>query len=111
MSLDSSSTRDAPREGQGCTLGHIIEVMKAKSNDSYRNDLLATLRDNEFLLSPDICNILKEVSNHRNRVAHGSEKKSYTLKESHNFLRKIRETNWVFRFLDALQPKPPSTRN
>ena len=47
--------KDAPREGQGCTLGQIIEVMKAKSNDSYTNYLLATLRDNKFLLSPDIC--------------------------------------------------------
>jgi len=65
----------------------------------------------KFLLSPDTCNVLKEVSDHRNRVAHGSEKRPYTLKESRDFLRKIRETNWAFKFLDALQPKNRSTRN
>ena len=103
--------KDAPREGQGCTLGQIIEVMKVKDNDLYTKYILATVRDSKFLLSPDICNILKKISDHRNRVAHGSEKKAYAVAECRDFVGKIRKTKWVFEFLDALQPNNSSAPN
>ena len=105
--------KDAPSEGKGCTLGKIIKLMKdagSRSNVGL-TCIWATRRNSEFLTSYDTLEKLRVVCDHRNRVAHGSEKKLYTLKESQDFLREIRETNWVFDFLDALQSKNISARN
>ena len=102
---------DSPRHNQVCGLGQIIKVLaKSRTNVGLRC-ILAAVRDNEFLASQDTLAKLEVVRNDRNRVAHASEKKAYTLAESRGFVEKIRETNWVFRFLDALQPKDRSACN
>ncbi|MDE0406126.1 MAG: hypothetical protein OXI53_12540 [Nitrospira sp.] len=102
---------DAPRPNQVCGLGQIIKVLaKAKTNVGL-SCILAAVRNNEFLASQDTLAKLEVVRNDRNRVAHASEKKAYTLTESRDFVEKIRETNWVFRFLDALQPRNHSASN
>ncbi len=72
--------------------------------------ILATMRNGEFLTFYDTLEKLEVIRVDRNRV-HGSDRKTYTLKESRDFLRKIREANWVFRFLDALRPRNRSARN
>ena len=102
---------DAPRPNHVCGLGQIIKVLeKAKTNVGLCC-ILAAVRNNEFLASQDTLAKLEVVRNDRNRVAHASEKKAYTLTESRDFVEKIRETNWVFRFLDALQPRNHSASN
>ena len=105
--------KDAPRDGQGCTLGQIAKLMKdiGYGSNVDLKYILATMCNSEFLTSQDTLDKLNVVRVDRNRVAHGSKKETYTLENGHDFLRKIRETNWVFDFLDALQPKNRSGRN
>ena len=94
-----------------CTLGQIIKVLEKEGSNVDPSYRLAAMRNSEFLTSQDTLDKLDVVRVDRNRVAHGSKKKTYTLEDGHDFLRKIRETNWVFGFLDALQPRNSSTRN
>ena len=95
-----------------CTLGQIMKVLKKEVSDvGLLSEILATMRNSEFLTSEDTLDKLDVVRVDRNRVAHGSKKKTYTLEDGHDFLRNIRETNWMFKFLDALQPKNRSTHN
>ena len=102
---------DAPRPKQVCGLGHIIKVIRNAGSNVGLKCLFAEMRGSQFLASLDTFAKLDRVRDDRNRIAHISERKPYTLKESSDFLRKIRETNWVFEFLDALQPRNPSARN
>ena len=95
-----------------CTLGQIMKVLKKEVSDvGLLSEILATMRNSEFLASQDTLDKLDVVRIDRNRVAHGSKKKTYTLENGHDFLREIRETNWAFDFLDALQPKNRSVCN
>ena len=95
-----------------CTLGQIMKVLKKEVSDvGLLSEILAAMCNSEFLASQDTLDKLDIVRIARNRVAHGSKKKTYALEDGHDFLRKIRETNWAFRFLDALQPKSSSAHN
>ena len=102
---------DAPRRNQICGLGQIITVFEKAGPNVGLSCILAPKRNREFLTSRDTLAKLKVVRNDRNRVAHASERNAYTLAESLDFVEKIRKTKWVFKFLDALQPKNHSTRN
>ncbi len=102
---------DAPRRNQICGLGQIITVFEEAGPNVGLSCILAPKRNREFLTSRDTLAKLKVVRNDRNRVAHASERNAYTLAESLDFVEKIRKTKWVFKFLDALQPKNRSTRN
>lgn len=102
---------DAPRRNQICGLGQIITVLEKAGTNVGLSCILATRRNSEFLTSRDTLAKLNVVRNDRNRVAHARERRAYTLAECRDFVEKIRKTNWVFRFFDALQPKNHSARN
>jgi len=102
---------DAPRRNQICGLGQIITVFEKAGPNVGLSCILAPKRNREFLTSRDTLARLKVVRNDRNRVAHASERNAYTLAESLDFVEEIRKTKWVFKFMDALQPKNRSTRN
>ncbi len=42
---------------------------------------------------------------HRNQIAHAQDRGSYTPTLCTEFLRSVRESGWVFRFLEAIQPR------
>lgn len=102
---------DAPRRNQICGLGQIISVLEKAGANVGLGCILATMRDSTFLTSRDTLAKLNVVRNDRNRVAHASEREVYTLAECLDFVEKIRKTKWIFKFLDALQPKNRSARN
>lgn len=94
-----------------CTLGQIIKVLEKEGSNVDLSYILAAMRNSEFLTSQDTLDKLDVIRVDRNRVAHGSKKRTYALEDGHDFLRKIRENNWVFKFFDALQPKNRSACN
>ena len=102
---------DAPRPNQVCGLGHIIKVIRNAGSNVGLKCLFAEMRGSQFLASLDTFAKLDRVRDDRNRIAHISERKTYTSKEGRNFLREIRESKWIFDFLDALQPRSSSARN
>lgn len=102
---------DAPRPNQVCGLGHIIKVIRNAGSNVGLKCLFAEMRGSQFLASLDTFAKLDRVRDDRNRIAHISERKTYTSKEGCNFLREVRESKWIFDFLDALQPRNPSARN
>lgn len=102
---------DAPRRNQICGLGQIITVLEKAGTNVGLGCILATMRNSTFLTSRDTLAKLDVVRNDRNRVAHASERRAYTLAKCRDFVEKIRKTKWVFKFLDALQPKNRSTHN
>ncbi len=102
---------DAPRRNQICGLGQIITVLDKASTNVGLGCILATMRNGSFLTSRDTLAKLNIVRNDRNRVAHASERRAYTLAEWLDFVEKIRKSKWVFKFFDALQPKNRSAHN
>ena len=101
-----------PRDNQECGLGQIIKIIEnAGSNNPGLKCLFAEIRNSRLLVSQDTLVRLKKVREVRDRIVHPSEKSAYTSEKCRDFLREIRETNWVFEFLDALQPKNRSARN
>lgn len=105
----------APKRDQTCRLGPMIEILTkaGASNNPGLKIILNGVHDGSSLTSSETIRKLKILFDHRNNVAHVREKeeKAYTSNQCSDFLKEIRETGWVFKFLEALQPRDGSARN
>lgn len=93
------------RPSQTCSIGQIDRLIRISRRGDGAGATIRTVFDRltgrlEFRAGGelDIPRILLE---HRNQIAHGS----YTPAQCNEFLRVIRESGWVFRFLEAIQPR------
>ena len=109
--IESALGDHAPRRDQVCGLGQIIEVIKkAASNNIGLRIILGKMRDSDIFASQETLRKLRVVRKHRNQVSHVRGDGVYSVGNCCDFLREIREEGWVFKFLEALQPRDPSGR-
>jgi hypothetical protein len=101
----------APRYDRPCGIGQITEVSKkANLNNIGLKVMFEKFRGGDSLVSSDTLAKLRIVGKGRNEIAHIREREgmAYTVKQCHTFLREIRETGWMFEFLEAMQPRDSS---
>lgn len=106
--------KKAPNQqyGHTCRLGPIIEIFKkAGDNNIGLKMVLDAMYNGNFLVAPETISKLRTILDHRNQVAHVREQgeKVYTIEQCSDFLKEIRETGWVFKFLEALQRRDSLT--
>jgi|CXWL01.1.fsa_nt_gi hypothetical protein len=104
--LDSILGDKRPKHKQTCGIGQILLLVEKTIGDSLRRPLIerevALWRS--LLAVPHILEILTLVKEHRNQIAHVAERGIYTLGRSTEFVKEVRETGWLAKFLSALQP-------
>lgn len=101
--LESMLGARAPRHGQTCGLGHMIELIGSASSNPGVGFLLAQLRDPELVRSAT--SVLRTIKRHRDDVAHVRAEKVYSVAQCEEFLRVVRGYSWVFKFLESIQPR------
>jgi hypothetical protein len=100
--------------GQSCSVGQIARLIKALKKSMTLGEkcpleVFAKLRwgpDFWDEITPELLQVLVDA---RHQMSHMTERGLYTGERCDKFIRVIRDSGWVFRFLDAVQPKLPST--
>lgn len=58
----------------------------------------------KLLAVPDIVETLNVIKEHRDQIAHVTERGMYTQARCSEFVRRIRESGWIIKFMQAVQP-------
>lgn len=95
----------APRPGKTCGLGQIHWLLQsAASNDGVQR-ILSGFRGAERLWSTETVGKIWVLKDHRNEIAHVCEGGVYSEARCTEFLETVRDADWAYRFLAALQPR------
>jgi hypothetical protein len=95
------------RSDQSCSIGQIARLVK-KADSGQPADALVTavfrnLRGGQKFADAQL-NIPEVVTSHRARFSHVTDPGPYTQAECDDFIRKVRDSEWVYQFLQALRP-------
>jgi hypothetical protein len=94
---------NGPSRGQTCGLGQMIFLIRHFGSNVGGMIVLARLRGKEFLATADGWGPLEKMREHRAAIAHVREK-PYTPDQCRDFLAVVRDSGWVYKFLEAIQP-------
>lgn len=78
--------------------------------ETYSNPIKRPLVEREIpawrklLTVPDIVKTLNVIREHRDQIAHVTERGMYTQARCSEFVRRIRESGWIINFMQAIQP-------
>jgi hypothetical protein len=96
------------RPGQSCSIGQIAQVLKRAGSgrppDAFVTAVFRALHGSQ-LFSRGQLHIPELMPTHRARIAHITGGGPYSLENSTRFISEVRDSGWVFRFLDAIQPR------
>ncbi len=103
--LDLILGEERPRRRQKCGIGQISLLLKKTYNDPLKKPLVEKEISlwRRLLTVPDILEILSLIQEHRNQIAHVTERGIYTQERSNEFVRRVRESGWLAELLSALQ--------
>jgi hypothetical protein len=97
------------RPGQSCSVGQINRLIKISRQGGMAGATVCTvferLRGVDEPRTGEELNIPKILLEHRDQIAHATDGGSYSPSHCNEFLRDVRESGWVFRFLKAIQPR------
>jgi hypothetical protein len=107
--LDSILGEERPKRRQKCGIGQISSLVKKTCNDPLKRPIVekevAVWR--RFLTVPQILETLSMIQEHRNQIAHVTERGIYSQGRSNEFVKRVRESGWLAELLSALQSSTP----
>lgn len=93
-----------PKKHQSCSIGQILHLIgNYESKPFMRSEYIRSGAPTDFI-SEENRNITKIINEHREQFAHITQKGIYTSNRCKEFLRIVRDSGWIFRFLKSLQP-------
>ena len=102
----NSPNHKAPRSGQCCNLGQIQMLITLSNHNPLVKAVFSKLSGHPGLTDvPEALDVLGKVRLHRNDLAHAGSGGHYSNDRCNEFLRLVRETRWIFRFLSAIQSR------
>ena len=88
---------------QTCGLGQIVNLIRSGSKQNSKTILEKKLPVWHQLLSVSgLVPMLERIRRDRNQIAHASSQGTYTKESSSKFVRDVRKSGWVFKFLSSL---------
>jgi hypothetical protein len=89
-----------------CGIGQIFELVEKTCSDPIKRPLIEREIPawRRLLAIPDISGMLNVIKEHRNQIAHVTERGMYPLARCNEFVRRIRASGWIIEFLKAIQP-------
>ena len=95
--------KERPKPEQICGLGQIINLIISGSKQNSKPFLEKKLPVWHQLLSVSrLVPRLEGIRHDRNQIAHASSQGTYTKESSSKFVRDVRKSGWVFKFLSSL---------
>ena len=93
-----------PKPGMTCGVGQISKLIEVSgSNPDKKANVEKTIPAWRNLVSvPDLVKILKGISRDRNQIAHVASEGPYTKENSVEFVKHVRNSGWIFKFLSSL---------
>ena len=94
-----------PKPGRTCGVGQISKLIEVSGSnpDNKTNNVEKTIPAwHNLVLVPDHVRILKGISLDRNQIAHVSSEGPYTKESSLEFVKHVRNSGWIFKFLSSL---------
>lgn len=95
-----------PKGRRTCGIGQVLELVKKTCSDPIKRQLIEKEVPGwrRLLAVPDVVEILKVVKEHRDQITHVTERGMYTPVRCNEFVRRVRESGWIVKFLQAIQP-------
>jgi hypothetical protein len=94
-----------PRGRKTCGIGQILELVEKTCSDPIKRPLIEREIPawRRLLAIPDIIEALNVIREHRDQIAHVTERGMYPQVRCNEFVRRIRESGWIVEFLKAIQ--------
>lgn len=95
-----------PKGRRTCGIGQMLVLVKETCSDSIKRPLVEREIPawRKLLAVPDIVESLNVIKEHRDQIAHVTERGMYTQARCSEFVRRIRESGWIIKFMQAIQP-------
>ncbi len=103
--LQGNKSESPLRRGQTCSVGQIAGILRGARLNKLVGAVFMKLRGSRDFTANDRLDIDRVIVEHRKQIAHVTEHGIYTPEECEKFVRLVRDSGWVFRFLAALQPR------
>jgi len=93
-----------PKPGRTCGVGQISKLIEVSSSSPIKKAIVEKKISawRNLVAVPGLVRILKEISKDRNRIAHVASEGPYTKENSVEFVKHVRNSGWIFRFLSSL---------
>ncbi len=105
--LQGNRSESLLRPEQSCSIGQIALLVKKAGSGRPAYALITAvfrrLRGRQKFADAQL-DVPEVVPTHRARFAHVTEGGTYTQEECNDFIKKVRDSEWVYQFLLALQP-------
>ena len=95
-----------PKGRRTCGIGQMLVLVKETCSDPIKRPLVEREIPawRKLLAVPDIVETLNVIKEHRDQIAHVTERGIYTQARCSEFVRRIRESRWIIKFMQAIQP-------
>ena len=95
-----------PKGRRTCGIGHMLVLVKETCSDPIKRPLVEREIPawRKLLAVPHIVEKLNVIKEHRDQIAHDTERGMYTQARCSEFVRQIRESGWIIKFMQAIQP-------
>jgi len=95
-----------PKGRRTCGIGQMLVLVKETYSDPIKRPLVEREIPawQKLLAVPDIVETLNVIKEHRDQIAHVTERGMYTQARCSEFVRRIRESGWIIKFMQAIQP-------
>ncbi|TKS63446.1 MAG: hypothetical protein EWM73_01439 [Nitrospira sp.] len=95
-----------PKGRRTCGIGQMLVLVKETCSDPIKRPLVEREIPawRKLLAVPDIVETLNVIKEHRDQIAHVTERGMYTQARCSEFVRRIRESGWIINFMQAIQP-------
>lgn len=93
-----------PKPGRACGVGQISKLIEVSGSSPIKKAIVETKISawRNLISVPDLLKRLKQISKDRNQIAHVASEGPYTKENSVEFVKHVRNSGWIFRFLSSL---------
>jgi hypothetical protein len=104
--LDGVLGEKRPKGRRTCGIGQMLMLVKETCSNPIKRPLVEKEIPvwRKLLAVPDIVETLNIIREHRDQIAHVTERGMYTQARCGEFVRQIRESGWIINFMQAIQP-------